>query len=153
MSNPPQREKHLRWLKLRRQGLTFAEIAEKHGEGVGRTGVHNAVRALVLREASVDARELVATEAARLDYLQSKVWRKATTTHDDAQLPAVDRVLRIMERRASLFGLDGKDLEPEGGEPREVPIEELRELLAGLGYDLVRKNETEDPERDDPDTE
>ena len=42
------------------------------------------------------------TEAARLDRLQLAAWPKA----QQGDLRAIDTVLRILQRRASLFGLD-----------------------------------------------
>lgn len=136
-TDPPSREKHLRWLGLRKRGFTFDEIADQ--EGVSRQAVHQAVRLLIRRTMEDAAEDVIALENARLDELQREVWDQATLAGDEEQLPAVDRVLRIMERRAKMLGLDGKDT-GTGDESREVPIDELRELLDGLGYRLVRKD-------------
>lgn len=141
MANPPGRERHLRWLQMRKQGLTYQEIADR--EGVIRQAVHGAIKRLISNHTRDSVDELVALEAERLDHLQRKVWKQATRTGDEEQLPALDRVLRIMERRASLYGLDGRE-PTSGDESRDVPIDELRELLDGLGYRLVRKDGEED---------
>jgi hypothetical protein len=71
------------------------------------------------------AQELRALEALRLDQMQAALWQQAT----DGDVRAIDRILRIMERRARLLGLD----EPERREtkleidPREARFR--RELL------------------------
>jgi hypothetical protein len=147
MADPPCRELHLKWVRLRRQGLTFEEIGKRQDPPVTRQCVHQAVRKILREETRGAARDLIEMESQRLDYLQRKVWNKATQPHNEEHLPALDRVLRIMERRASLLGLDGKDLGPEDdGTAKDVPIEELRELLAGLGFGLVKLNDEKESE-------
>lgn len=143
-SMPPQREKHLRWVKLRKEGWTFREIAEQEDPPVGATAVHNAVKKLTQEVTREAVGELIAMESERLDSLQRSVWGAATTTGDEEQLLAIDRVVKIMERRAKLFALDGKEAGTSDGESREVPIDELRELLAPLGYRLVKDGDEED---------
>ena len=54
------------------------------------------------REPVTELREL---EAARLDHMQEKLSDKLGPDKDDG-LPVVDRLLRIMDRRAKLLGLD-----------------------------------------------
>jgi len=49
-------------------------------------------------------------EALRLDQMQAALWQRAT----DGEVRAIDRILRIMERRARLLGLD----EPERRETK-----------------------------------
>jgi hypothetical protein len=51
------------------------------------------------------AKELRDLEAARLDRLQEQPWLQAV----QGNLAAIDRCLRIMERRAKLLGLDEVD--------------------------------------------
>jgi hypothetical protein len=49
-----------------------------------------------------DANQLRVLELARLDEMQATLWQKVR----DGNLKAVDRVMRIMERRSRLMGLD-----------------------------------------------
>ena len=62
--------------------------------------VHS-IRASWRAHATRDYEKLVAEENAKLDVLEQAWFEKATV-----ELDAVDRVLRIMERRARLLGLD-----------------------------------------------
>lgn len=107
-------------LNARRSGATFEEIAEQMGLPVKRVQ-------RILQDALADARqqagevitELRAMEVSRLDALQASVWNAATS----GNLFAVDRVLKIMERRAKLLGLDAQ---PERDSDRATPEEIAR---------------------------
>lgn len=117
-------EKRREALRLRITGASFTEIAEALGYG------HKGTACAIVREALAElgreeAEELRALELYRLDELQRAVWDAALS----GNLPAVDRVLKIMERRAKLCGLDEQTVtvapatEPSGGVP-------LRDLFA-----------------------
>jgi hypothetical protein len=79
-------------------------------------------------------------EAGRLDQLQLAIWKSALAGH----LGAIDRVLRIMERRARLFGLDTPLLDvstlmrelaqSEGHTPTETEqaVQEAERILLGI---------------------
>ena len=74
-----------------------------------------------------DAANLIALEYARLERLHAAVWDQAIAG-DPA---AVDRVLKIMERRAKLLGLDRQpDLAPEIAELRIL----VEDTSAGWGW-------------------
>lgn len=90
-------------LALRRSGATYQQIGERLGVAVStaHTAVQNAL-AGVADESDGAARELRALELERLDELQRSVWPEATR----GGLAAIDRALKIMERRARLLGLD-----------------------------------------------
>lgn len=94
-------EKRTRALQLRKAGATFDQIAQQ----VGFEGRGQACRAVQQELADLpkeDAAELRDLELARLDSLLTAMWPKAIGGNGWA----VDRVLRIMERRARLAGLD-----------------------------------------------
>lgn len=79
-------------------------------------------------ETREQAREL---ESQRLDRMIGAVWRQATA----GDLAAVDRVLRILERRARLLGLDmATEMRLTGadGGPIAVTVEMLDEKIAAL---------------------
>ena len=94
-------ERHLQALALRKAGATYQEIAKHlgyaHAKGAY-TAVASALRA-TLREPADEVREL---EVARLDSALLAVWRRVQVGDDKA----IDRLLRISERRAKLLGLD-----------------------------------------------
>jgi hypothetical protein len=94
-------------LELRRAGKSFTEIAQ--ALGLGRSYTHRLVQS-AMREAVAQIAqagdELRAMEVDRLDALMVTVWPMARR----GNLGAVDRVLRIMERRARLLGLDAPEV-------------------------------------------
>ena len=101
----PQRvrlvEKHLQALELRKTGFTYAEIALNLGYR-SPSGAEKAVRSAIRKVFLEPATEVLKIELFRLDALLQAIWQKAK----DGDYQAVDRVLRIMERRAKLLGLD-----------------------------------------------
>lgn len=87
-------------MELRAAGLTYRAIGEQLGvnEETARTTVARAMMAAV-REPT---QAVIATERARLEELHQALWDDALA----GDLDATDRVLRLMERRAKLLGLD-----------------------------------------------
>lgn len=94
-------EKRRRALQLRKAGATFDQIAEQVGYS-SRGKACEAVQGELADLPKEDAVELRDLELARLDSLLTAMWPKAMNGNGWA----VDRVLRIMERRARLAGLD-----------------------------------------------
>lgn len=128
---PPSEEqvaRELEVLKLRRAGLSFTEIAKRVGYA-DRGGAYKAYKAALnrtYREPVAEVREL---ETQRLDALQVAVWTAAMR----GNLGAVDRVLRIMERRSRLLGLDHAD----GVAERLVQIEADKVRLIAVAFGKV----------------
>jgi len=91
-------------LELRRAGMSFDAIATQVGLA-DRGSAHKAYKRGLARTLQQPAAEVRELEADRLDRLQVAVWAKALR----GDLQAVDRVLRISERRARLLGLDHAD--------------------------------------------
>ena len=94
-------DRKLQALELRKAAATYQQIADQLGYRSA-SGAFNAVKAALkatLREPADELREL---EAARLDAMLLPLWRRVQSGDERA----VDRVLRIMERRARLLGLD-----------------------------------------------
>jgi len=101
-------------LELRRLGYTYARIAAE--VGISETHACRIVNREIRRlneRAREEADVIVRLELERLDALQAALWDQAMSGH----LGAVDRVLRIMERRAKLLGLDQVQ-QPAQPEPR-----------------------------------
>ena len=94
-------ERQRQAVQLRLAGATYAQIAEKLGyrQAAGALKAVEAALAKTLREPTDQLREL---ELARLDALWLSIWPQA----QQGSLGAVDRCLRIQERRARLLGLD-----------------------------------------------
>ena len=119
-------ERQAQAVALRRAGLTFDEIAVRLG--IKKQSAHSlVVRLLTQVRAEIDegAEALRALELVRLDALHARLWPLAM----DADLSAVDRILRIAERRAKLLGLDAPDRYAHGGDPDAPPIVAAAALL------------------------
>jgi len=97
-------EKTLKALELRKQGMNYTQIGEKLGcaRNTACRYVLSELENLAerCREEAVHVRDL---ELQRLDDLYLIAYRAIIDGYD---LPAIDRCLRIMERRAKLLGLD-----------------------------------------------
>jgi hypothetical protein len=109
-ARPPGRDRAAREarqvqaLHLRLAGLSYDAIAHQLGYHHRAAAYRAVLRALTAtqREAAPAVRAL---ELARLDALLERVWPKALAGH----LPAVDRVLAILDRRARLLGLQAPE--------------------------------------------
>ena len=111
-------ERHLQALELRKAGVTYEVIAGQLGyanASGARKAVLSALKA-TLREPAAELREL---ELARLDAMLLPLWRPVQAGDEKA----VDRALRIMERRARLLGLDRKTAEGEAPDTVKVVVE------------------------------
>ena len=97
------REREAQAVELRKSGHTYAEIAT--ALGVSRAAGHKMVtRALnrSIERAAESIPQVRKMELDRLDALLKGLWDMASLGDG----PAVDRVLRLMSRRAALLGLD-----------------------------------------------
>jgi hypothetical protein len=95
------KKRDVRVLELRIQGNTFEQIAMEVGYS-GPSGAWQAyqrVKSECIYESMDESRQL---ELMRLDDLQVAVWDRAI----NGELPAAHCVLKIMDRRAKLLGLD-----------------------------------------------
>jgi len=106
---------------LRIAGATYAQIAERLG--VTTAGAHKIVKRVLERtraETNEEAAELRRLEVERLDALLLTLWKPAT----EGSLGAIDRVLKVMERRARLLGLDAPTRQDitSGGETLKVVL-------------------------------
>jgi len=94
-------ERERRVLELRRGGLTFDLIAKQlnysHASGAHKAYVNACKRIIVS-----DVMEIRNVEMERLDIAQSAIWNNVLR----GDIPAVNTLLKIMERRARLLGLD-----------------------------------------------
>ena len=103
MGNPERElsalERKLAALELRKAGCTYEQIAAQLGYKNSSGAFKAVMKALkkTLQDPSDDVRKL---EIERLDDMLNRLW-------DKRERPIItDRILRIMERRARLLGLD-----------------------------------------------
>jgi hypothetical protein len=87
-------------LELRKSGATFKMIGDHFG--VTAQSAHATVMRRLRATLAEPAAELRALELERLDHLLTAIWTAATS----GDLQAQAGVLRIMDRRAKLLGLD-----------------------------------------------
>ena len=99
-------ENQLRAFRLRQTGASYREIAAELNVGLGTAHRYVEGQLRILREkTALEAEHLITLECERLDKLQVAVWGKAL----GGDVRAGMAVLKIMERRAKLLGLDQCD--------------------------------------------
>lgn len=112
-------EKQRQALELRKAGVGFGDIAERLGYADA-SGAYRAVKTALKKTLQEPADEVRRIELERLDRMLLGLWPKATK----GDTWAVDRVLRIMERRAGLLGLDApKRVENTGKDGGPIRLE------------------------------
>src|SRR6186713_657770 len=100
MANTRNNLRRQQALDLRLAGATYRQIGERLGVSLPIAWKHTQA---ALRQAPQEpAQELRQIELARLDRLHMAHWSQALGGSTDA----TDRVLKIMDRRARLLGLD-----------------------------------------------
>lgn len=92
-------DKKLEALELRKAGNSYAEIANALGYKTS-SGAYRAVMTALKKTLQDPSEEVRQLEIERLDAMLMAMWEKR-----DKPMYA-DRILRIMERRAKLLGLD-----------------------------------------------
>lgn len=131
--DPELIEKERQVLELRRAGATYDECARAVGYATPQgayLAYHRAIKRTLNQAGAEEARQ---TEADRLDRLQRAVWPKAL----NGEIPAINTVLKLMERRARLLGLDSpmklqaEVTSYEGGTDIDREVARLAALLAG----------------------
>lgn len=94
-------DRHLKALELRKAGVSYRHIAEQLGYR-GVSGAHSAVARALKKAIQEPAAEVLKLELERLDALLLALWSDAKR----GNYGAIDRTLKIMERRSKLLGLD-----------------------------------------------
>ena len=98
---PEVLERENKIIELRRAGATWAVIADRVGYASA-SGAYNAYQRIAERVIRPNLEEYRDMELDRLDRLQMGVWSKALS--GDSR--AVDSVLKIIDRRSRILGLD-----------------------------------------------
>src|SRR3990167_4527882 len=124
-------DKHAQALQLRIAGASLQVIADALGYA-GPQGASEAIKSAMQKTLQEPADQLRKLELERLDRMLRGIW---TTATDSGQNPidpsvhhsAIDRALRIMERRARLLGLDA---------PTKIAGEDGGPITIRVVYDL-----------------
>lgn len=96
-----RRQKMQQALEYRKAGATFEQIAEKLGLS-NKGNAYRLVRDALKEVTREPAEEVLILELERLDRMLMGMWGQAAA----GDVFAVDRVLKIMDRRAKYLGLD-----------------------------------------------
>jgi hypothetical protein len=134
--SPELVDKEIKVLELRRAGLTWQRIAEEVGYA-DHTGAYAAYKRAIKRTMRQPADELRTQELDRIDRLQLAAWPSAM----DGDTKSILTIIRLMERRAKLLGLDMPiKIEQEittweGGESIDRAVKDLAALLTA-NYDV-----------------
>jgi len=117
-------------LELRAEGRTIRAIADKLG--VSKSQVQRDIEK-ELQAAAADRKKIagliIDLELVKLDAIEKTAWEHI----QDGELSAIDRVLRSMERRAKLLGLDKTGEAGDAGSLDDLvaTIERMREARRG----------------------
>lgn len=123
-------------LDLRKSGMTFAAIAAQLGYA-DHSGVHDAYQK-AMKAMLEPANDIRALEAARLDALWSVWYPQALQPASKNGPAALDRCLRIMDRRAKLLGLDAPtQVRVTVSDKTQQEIDQLVAELAALDVQVV----------------
>ena len=116
-----ERDKAAQALALRKTGATYEQIAAHLGYS-SRQSANRAVLRLLAAHEAENVADLRTLENMRLDDLLFAVYKAAL----GGDLGAIDRALRIMERRAKLLGLDApvkQEISGTDGAPLSITID------------------------------
>jgi len=121
-------------LALRKAGIGYPAIARQLGYA-GPSGAYKAIVTALRALTREPAEELRTLELARLDELLAGLWADAR----QGNVAKVDRVLKVMARRAALLGLDA---------PRRVAVTDYRQEAAAIAAEIGKPELIEQIERD-----
>ena len=117
-------------LELRASGQSIRAIADKLGVSKSQVqrDIEKELQAAAERRKKI-AELIIDLELAKLDALEKKAWEHIT----GGELSAIDRVLRSMERRAKLLGLDKTGEAGDTGSLGDLVavLEQMREARRG----------------------
>ncbi len=124
-------DRHAQWVRDRLQNLSLRAISER--DRVSPSTVHEAVsrameRTIAEPTAALRAKELQALEA---------LLEMAMGAEDCTDLERVYAVLKVIERRHKVLGIDAPMKVEAKLETETVDVEQLRALLRPLGWDIV----------------
>lgn len=101
------KDRELEALQMRKAGMTYDKIGEKLG--MSRSGVYDLVRR-ALDDLNKNCREEAEHNRRLDDERLNEVWAVLWPRILEGDLRAIDRGLRVMERRARLWGLDQQEV-------------------------------------------
>ena len=130
-------------LRLRKMGYDAQRISEELDIPLDRVSniIKSALKKLT-KEMKGAAEEIRCLELSRLDEMQTAIWQDCM----DGKLTAIDRVLKIMERRSKLVGLDAPERLNIKTDIKIEQMNEAKDRLMSKILDMVPEDEAEEPE-------
>lgn len=116
-------------MELRAQGYSYRQIAEKlnyYDANTAREAVLKGLDRLVIEP----GKDMIGIELLRLDMMTAAIMPLASDP-ENPNLKAVDRMLKIMERRSKMLGLDA----PKATDIRVRVEDEVRQLASKYNID------------------
>lgn len=135
-------EKRARALELRKAGASFDQIAQQVGYG-SRGRAYEAVMQGLAEVTLEPAEELLKVELQRLDAMQVGLWGKARV----GDVQAVAAVLKVMERRAKLLGLDNVEARLAAVAEQELELQQRQAYAVAVALSAVMDLLSVDPGR------
>ncbi len=123
------KQKQAKAVELRAAGVTFARIAEELGY-TDESGARDAVKKALQATIQQPADELRQMELAKFDYIETRLAKQVAQGH----LGAIDRLLKVIEARRKLLGLDAP-------ERRELTAD-VTNYMVDIGSDSDDSNHT-----------
>lgn len=117
-------ERHVAALKLRREGKTYAEIATELKFN-DKAAAHKAIMSELERAVKEPTEAVMALELERCDALIAAAWPDAMA----GDPKAIHAILRVMDRRAKLLGLDDYEARMATVAERRVAVEEAEAIM------------------------
>ena len=128
-------------LRLRKMGYDARQISDELDIPFDRVSniIKSALKSLS-KEMKGQAEEIRSLELTRLDELQTAIWSDCM----DGKLTAIDRVLKIMERRSKLVGLDAPERVDIKADMKLEHMKEAKDRLMSKILDMVPEDEEEE---------
>lgn len=125
-NDPEDVARYAEAVQLRIQGYTYDEIASRLGYA-HKGSAHQAVKAALKRTLQEPTDELRKLELERLDYIM----RQLFVSFDAGDMRLSDNILRVIEKRHRLLGLDV----PQRGEPIGSEGERFERLMFARAWE------------------
>lgn len=130
-------------LRLRKMGYDARRISDELDIPMDRVSniIKSALQKLT-KDMRGQAEEIRSLEMTRLDDLQSAIWSDCM----EGKLTAIDRVLKIMERRSKLVGLDAPERLDVKADLKLEQMKDAKDRLMSKILDMVPEEDAEEPE-------
>lgn len=125
--------RRLKALDLRKEGKSYQYIANELGTSLAKvyTDIGMLLRKEIDKRTKTQLNQIVQLELGRLDLLFEKAWKEVKNNN----MAAIEKALKIMERRARYLGLDSPAKSLVGEDP-EKPFRgdksKLKAILTGM---------------------